>query len=368
MTLREFIKYWLPYGIENKLRHQRDKRQGLLPLDGYLEYIDSGQSTEFSDVPYKYRSIITVHGYGYSGSGAVIDLLREFSNVRTLAGNEPQFNKLKVEEDLSEIDFPQVAGGLFDLEHYINSRNIFLNDAVMNRFVRMISHSDIYYRFPETRPAVFKFMHHLINFTLPHLKEKYYNGPQSELTVKGSDIYTLKHLSLKEYRNICRLFIRELFNSIPPIEGKDTLVLDGFLCDLEYDNKRYQEFVPGIKTIVVYRDPRDIYAFAIDKKIEWIPLDADTFIEWIKLSTERFDIHSSDFLVIRFEDLVMQYQHTRDTLIGYLGLEPGMQCKNKMYFDPAISAKNIGIWKNSRVNKGDFDKIHNNLPELCYDK
>lgn len=53
---------------------------------------------------------------------------------------------------------------------------------------------------------------------------------------------------------------------------KKFLVLDQFLSDTEYDLKKYSNYISNLKTIMVYRDPRDVYMTAKNLNIPWIPV------------------------------------------------------------------------------------------------
>lgn len=42
---------------------------------------------------------------------------------------------------LGEINFMRLAGGIFEIEKLIESKNMFVNDALINRFISLIDYS-----------------------------------------------------------------------------------------------------------------------------------------------------------------------------------------------------------------------------------
>lgn len=368
MTLREIIKYIIPYGLENDMRHYRDKKNGHLLVDAYLEYLRNNGDTKLKEEPSRYKSIIAVQGFGNSGSSAVLDFLREMRNIQVFGDVEKIASVAEDDEYSYEVTFPHLSGGLFDIEKYIDSSNIFHNDSVINRFVSIMEHSLMYRNSPEVRPAVFKFLTQITNFMLPNLEQKYYNAALSPITEKGSTIFTMKHFDRESYRTLCRHFLNELFNAFNLPKETEHIALDQFFCDLEFDMERYLEYLPNIKVIVVYRDPRDIYAFSKMRNVEWIPhTDVETFVEWIRLSTEKFNLHSHEYLPVRYEDFVLDYEKEKNRVTDFLGINSENHVHKRKAFDPDVSKRLVGLWKQHPEDNEKYKFIYDNLKEYCYE-
>ena len=69
-------------------------------------------------------------------------------------------------------------------------------------------------------------------------------------------------------------------------------------------------------------------------------------------------------LRIRFEDLVLKYDHTLKKIYDFLGENKETHVNKKRHFDPLLSSKNIGLWKNY-PHKNEIDKIYFGLKDYC---
>ena len=172
-------------------------------------------------------------------------------------------------------------------------------------------------------------------------------------------------MELPEYRKLARELLCSIFNEItPPLS--DFLVLDQFFSDFEYDEKKNLEYVPNSKVIVVNRDPRDIFTYAVLKNVLWIPHDsANDFIKWYKLCTCNLDNSKTSYRV-QFEDLIIHYEDIVPGLLDFLGLEDDKQIHKKKFLIPEQSIQNVGIWRNSCIDEKDFALIAKDLSEYCY--
>jgi len=85
-------------------------------------------------------SIMT--GIAWSGSSSVNDFLREFDTCLVMSvvnkSNCGYMRDKVIGQEFSiEVDFLRHAGGVFELEHFITSNNIFLKDAAIKRFITL---------------------------------------------------------------------------------------------------------------------------------------------------------------------------------------------------------------------------------------
>ena len=71
------------------------------------------------------QKLILVTGTGYSGATALLDYFKEFNNIN-------------VWDD--EFDILRHSGGIFELEHIIDSQNIFSFDSAIKRFMRLVEY------------------------------------------------------------------------------------------------------------------------------------------------------------------------------------------------------------------------------------
>ena len=122
------------------------------------------------------------------------------------------------------------------------------------------------------------------------------------------------------------------------------------------------------KMIVIDRDPRDLFVNAIKYRFFIVPREVDKFIEWygyLMDKTEQEEINKEKVLRINFEELVFDYENSINNIISFLNIDKSRHANKKKYFNPAVSKKNIGLWK-KHENQEDIKKIFKNLNKSCY--
>lgn len=134
-------------------------------------------------------------------------------------------------------------------------------------------------------------------------------------------------------------------------------------------------FFDKIKSIIIDRDPRDIYLAAWnytnkDGSKGWkatLGKDVADFVQRFRLYRKNVDKTAHpDILRVTFEDLILDYDRTVNTLYGFLEIDPSVHTKKRECFDPTISGAGVGMWKNSR-RQSEIDYIHEHLNEYCKD-
>lgn len=364
MYVKELIWNLMPYGL---YRYFKRKNNPDLFTDNFLSFLDTIDKEDgiiVSSQAKSYDSIVSVEGLGYSGSGAVIDFLSEINVCYVLRDARTRTNN---KNSNYELDFLRLSGGLFEFEHYLSGNNIYQNDALVNRFVDCLNTFPLFRCDKYIQKIFFKFLKDVLdlsiidtngvspNYHLPHPNRK-------------SSIFYLKNMSTVHYRQLCKNLLIEFFSYLNS-EKKSILVMDQFLCDQEFDMERYKEYIPECKTIVVYRDPRDVYAFAVQQNVEWIAHnDVHAFIKWFEIMIRQFDLQSNDYLVVQFEKFVTDYPNESRRVLSYLGIDEKQHNANlkNSYFNPDISVKNVGIWKSSSMLQGDFEIISQRLGDYCF--
>lgn len=354
--IRKFIKDLLPYQFI--IRHYDSSKF----VEEYLEWKKNAPT--YQHVKSKYKTVISVQGFGFSGSGAVVDLMREYPCTQVLGGvDDDSVNKSRSIQ-FGEFDYIRHSGGLYDIERHLGYNNVFINDGVINRFIKMVYLSPIYVNFPETHKFFYSFLNEITDVEIPLLEGRYYN-PHLYPCDERSSIFLLKDLTVTEYRLLCKDLLNSIFNYFYQ-EGKSVLVADQMCCDLEFDIDRDSQYFNNLRTIVVHRDPRDIYCYAIEKDVKWIAHDSvDNYIQWYRNMLKKFNPGKVNMLVVPFEKLLTEY----DTMINKIESFTQIEAHHTDKFlnlDPRRSIKNVGIWKKSNLPQNDFIRIENELKELCY--
>lgn len=331
---------------------------------------------EYASQPCK---VICMTGFGHSGSGAVSDLLSEYDGVESFAYSDP--NGSLQQNSGTEFDLLASANGLFALEKAFQERSDAARDAAVKTFLRLV----YYLYFNVGRIFNDDFLRDTREFLdklILGMSEKIgpggyaYCGHLAALGTKGADILWgpngtsrviwLKELSVDEFRSVARDYVAKLIGRAT--KGR-YLVLDQAVNDGSAEIKKYQDYLGPIKNIAVYRDPRDVYATAQILEERWIPSDPDVFICWYKYRLLPYlSVKHDDFMLCRFEDVVLEYQTMVRKIEDFVGLDSKWHTRPKTCFDPSVSCKNIGIYKTveKSAEKKAIEKIAQALKEYCF--
>lgn len=201
------------------------------------------------------------------------------------------------------------------------------------------------------------------------MTRSYYNVHLQPADERNPQIFFLRDMSITEYRNLCRKCINSLFETLYKNNPKEILVLDQFFTDGNYnDFERNYAYCPNLKTINVWRDPRDIFEEAKWFGAEWLPTqNADSFVQRFLISVSGRTISDTDdYISIRFEDLVLNYDATIKKIEMYLGLKPEQHIAPKSAFDPSISNHSVRLWKQYTKYNKEYNIIAQDLSQYLY--
>lgn len=357
------FRWFMPYGIVRWYERRKESQSDSFWTD-YLAYLRAGEFCEFAkESPVKY--VVSPIGLGYSGSGAVADLLREYKTTVVIAGVDKVGSLAAQREHSLEVDFLRVAGGLFEFEKYLDSHNFWEKDALLHRFMLLIQYSELYIKVPKTRKYFYEFFRHICVY----FGENKYQV-NWHLNYDGmKQILYMKQMSVEEYRSLCRHLLYSIFGCFNA-QKNELLILDQFVSDLTFDFSKYVDYIPNVKPIVVYRDPRDVYVFAKEQNIDTIPTSSvEKFIDWYQLLYSHLDVSNiQGFYVTSFEKLIKEYDTTVDEIEDFLLLDKTMHIYPKQKFDPSVSGRGVGLWKNHPELSSDMNKIEYALTNFIYYK
>ena len=365
-TAKKIIRDILPYGIVRI--HQKKRTLKTNELDfwyNYKKYINAGEYVDFIKTN-PFSTVVSVQGFGYSGSGAVIDLLREYDTLQVLGYVDIEGTKTDVSNKFEEINILRVAGGLFEIEKYLGSDNIYQNDALLHRLINLFEKSSLYQALPMSQNYFYEFIRRISRTFVNSGFGQTYNR---HINYKGiNDVLILEDMSIKSFRNLCKEFLYSIFSLIHRDPNMSVLVLDQFVNDREFNMERYLEYVPNLKMITVYRDPRDIYAYAKKEVGGWIPhTSVEEFIQWYNVITKKFNMKTDKYHVVQFERLINDYDNVVSSIEQYIGLNSSLHKRMGTCLDVSCSRKNICLWKqNNKETDSDFIQIYNNFQQLCY--
>ncbi|MCC6472867.1 MAG: sulfotransferase [Burkholderiales bacterium] len=309
---------------------------------------------------------LDLSGFLFSGKSALHDFVSEIDGIWT-----PGYSR--------EFDLIRVKDGLADLESALASWSPIRADAAARRFLdrvrklaapargpgRLLAPGFGYgERFPGLAPLAERFIeritvrrwrmhwpYHLLDMTpfemvLFKLRRRF---------LGDSENLDFRLVSGERFREALREFLDAVLTRDVDAARYHTVVLNNAFEP--YDPERFAAYFEDARSIVVDRDPRDMfveanrYSRGFNEDVRTYrrisgAFDVDVFIDRIR--TCRRQIRSGDsprVLRLRFEDLVENYEATASRIYAFLGVDPASHSRRRSAFDPARSEGNVGLWK-----------------------
>lgn len=305
------------------------------------------------------KRFFLVSGYCWSGSGAIVDLLKEyrcniepgieFRLIKDPYGINDLYNALVVKRDplnydIAIKDYLWFVSSLnrkpTKLRHGLDYQNYFGNDLMkytneyINKLVKY-QYTSSWWMFDLKKSPfeMFKF----------RFKRKFF-GVVEESKMYFSDI------SKEAFCSITSEYIEKLLFSKMSNSNKNNIILDQAVSVFNALNE--MQFLKNSKLIVVDRDPRDVYTelckggFLIGDQL-MKSRDAMMYVEWH--NAWRMNNHqlekNNDILQLKFEDIIFRYDETVAKVESFLGLSSCDHTEIGKYLDVKKSKANVGIWK-----------------------
>ncbi len=323
--------------------------------------------------------IISTCGYGYTGASAVLDFLRGYDSVQIL--------------ESVEFQMLHQADGLSDLKYYlVESRERIACNAAIKRFKRLQKTGVLAARLrkhmgtrfdeltdeyiqniiqvtwvgrsnydPEdvsnqSKYRIVRFTHRAMNYACRRLKIK-----------RQFPRYKTRYFSImteERFDALTKEYIEKLMSELKIDMTKD-VALDMLFSAT--NPRKGTEFFDEAKTIIVDRDPRDIFIVSqrSDEQYTFMPWDtSENFVNYYRILREN-TVMSDNVLVVRYEDLIYDYWNTTKRIMDYLGYteRPNHEFK---YFNPDISVKYTNLKDNERY-ASQIAYIEQQLPDYLYD-
>jgi hypothetical protein len=326
------------------------------------------------------RNFVAVSGYGWSGSSAVVDLLKEFKGYTHI---NTEFRLLKdpygitrlesilvdnwdiLTSDIAIKDFLWLAESLNRNPSFFSIKGMSYEKKLCKDFLKLtneyiksllICEYKGYWSFFDMKRSHY-------NYIFKKIKNRLGFNVENEtmfLSKPSKDTFVAE---TKQY-------LHNIFDAVETNGDNSKIILDQTI-PLPYATKALRYF-DSIKMIIVDRDPRDIYIDLISHKtLIGKELsngkNAHKFIEWHKaLHIANSELTDDRILAIQFEDLIFDYKNVKDRIIKFLGEPDSIHVNKKKYFDPDVSMNNVGIWKKFNTNTDDIKRIEKSLHEYCY--
>lgn len=286
---------------------------------------------------------VFVSGFGWSGSGAVFDYFREFSNVKSISW---------------EFKFAESRYGLNALKKSINDKNVvprvkladFFQKAMLGAMITK-DWGDIASVWSARRMV---YSDHAVE----------YAQSVHDLCEAFVELSKTKSLNEETFCQITKVFFDRLLLALGNFPGS-VYLLDNWV---HAGGLAATKFFSNAHFFVVTRDPRTQYVANFNENAKFHK-DVDKFIETYQTSLEQCltvlkesNAVSSCVTMVKFEDFVLS-EECRAKLAEKIGVEIGVHDKEK-YFKASESKKNI-FNHNTFKNKSEIKKISEKLAQYC---
>ncbi len=347
---------------------------------GYLPEL----SRPYTEPKRTYKKLILVTGFFYSGSGAVVDLLREFNNITAICKPDKESGTQLKKSKQQEVDFFRDYAGVLDLESAFEDFYPYSQDLKLKSFITI---SEYHYRkggiyTDKFMQLTWDFINELVEYkkTLQHIpaggrafamKESFLlnfknlASPFVFKPEKGNVVYFLKNLSVKEYREIAKKYVTSVLKTI---NSKEILLLDQMISNGCTDIDKLEDYLGKFKNLAVYRDPRDVYTQAIQSNLKFMPHDVKIFTNWYRSYVEPYTkLQHEDFMLLRFEDVILNLEDTKKKILEFTNIDESHHTKPKSCLQTEVSRQNIGLYKTFE-DQDAIKYIEENLSEYCYNQ
>ena len=318
-------------------------------------------------------------GYHATGAGVIDDLFREFDNVAQ--------GTYEVESRLL-----QDPDGISDLEYYLVDNPHRLNSGYeVKRFLGYVkktkrSYSKIFgNRWEELSKEYAK---DLTKFSYPG----YWHGDIWLLNSFWRNLHTFRrglakilpkairkpsyynyfpwlysyHIDLtrEEFMTATQNYIEKLCKEVNP-ENKEFVVLDQLISPA--NPARYARYVKELKTIIVDRDPRDVYIHQLNHKDHVLPVDPKQFCVVYRDNRKAISqLPEDECLYVTFEQMIYHYDEYVKKVSDFVGINEKNHIQKKKYFDPNRSIKNTKLWEKTDAYNEAVKIIEKELPDMLH--
>ncbi len=329
------------------------------------------------------HKFILVNGYGWTGSGVVLDILKECEGVFA-----PDF-EFRIIKD---------PDGLIDLDQEINQMTDLLNvDYAIKKFKQMI---DFYARkggglkgpgcsYDVLFKGKLKEYSDAFIESITWVKYKGYWGGLENLKDRQqyfkdrikykigicnyqyeTDMYLPKG-SEEYFVNQAKLFLESVFNAVTD-EAVNIALDQAIPVKKSWYADRYFE---NNCVIVVDRDPRDVFINLIKREAlvgydSKIKKNADLFIEWYRQSHVLPKQNAKKMMFIRYEDILFAPEDSVERILDFCEISSDKHIFKGKWFCAEKSMQNYRIWeKDAKYTEyfKEIDKIQTGLQEFIYE-
>lgn len=362
-----------------------------------LKLIDnkSYKKNEFSDNLKPCDKIVFMAGgFAYSGTSALIGFMNEFDNVLVYGNCDKVYSKNKKRGGY-EVKWFMHSGFFNFVDNFKDkSKSAIETDMAIKLFIRQIYRAfkqksllgwdkspDFYNKeFLEINKTYLKSVLDFNEYDLSILEDhpipRSFNTADDatyencsfmqEKGIRQYLFYRFRDITDEEFDSYTNVYINKLFERFG---GKEIVLFDKPVHLKNHKKMNYFMKDKPIKEICFLRDPRDSFLATYRFSYETAYPPTTSAREWIDYYKEKADElkenMDENMLVMRFEDLVYDYDNKTKEIMDFLGLKEENHVAPKTIFDPEISKVNIGAWKYF-IDQDLMKQIGDELKEYCY--
>lgn len=165
-------------------------------------------------------------------------------------------------------------------------------------------------------------------------------------------------------------YLIKLLSSYDGVQSDTTTLVTNNAFE-PFSAHRGLRYFDNAKSIIVRRDPRDMYVTACSHSKLYSKISHGNSIEnFIK----RFEIQErntdktphKDIMFLQYEELILDHDKTKNKIFNFLEIDESIHTKKNQYLKPEESKKFIGIYKNFE-NQKDIQLIEDRLKNYCLD-
>lgn len=335
------------------------------------------------------QKVITCASYYCSGSSAVTDLLQECSNIECKGDQEIRFlhdpygvsdleyhvvtapnrhnSSHAVNKFLYHMKFLSKVGPIQRYEKYFdnqfwNSTKTYIDNLVTCSYSSRW-HFDIYEK-GKFYYVIFQIINKIVDqFYKKVLHQKYSPG----IKLSKKDVAYVIDVSEEKFINETRKYVNELITILNP-HKKEFVMCDQLVPSSNISH--HMRYIYDIKTIVVDRDPRDVYIYTnFVEKGTIVPKDVNKFCQWFKWTRKMSDNdrNNPNIYFLKLEDLIYDYDITKRKIFDFLGISEDNHVYKKKYFNPEISKLKNKFWEKYPQYQNEIKIIEKELSEYIYE-
>lgn len=333
--------------------------------------------------------IFTTTGCYGTGSSAITDLLMEFDGISCVSDNEIRI--LYDPDGISDLEYNLIENPnrhntshsikkfkkrMKELDHiwliqrfsrYFGKGFLDTVDKYVSRITELSYHGTWHYDVYD-RGKLFYIASQTVQKTSMYVGKILHTAPRARGLIPKNEPAYLGITEEEDFLAATREFVDDIGRLVSG-DNSQYIFYDQFVPPSGFS--RYIRYVNDIRIVLVERDPRDIYLM---EKAVWgggvAPVDqVDDFCRWYRWTRNLYEREPfpEEVLFVRFEDLIYNYEETKQRIISHFGIGHLKHRWKKKRFNPNVSVNNTHVWNKIKGCEHEINKISRELPEYCYD-